>query len=312
MQLKYKFIFAILLVIGVIAAVALYIYGTNIAVLDPKGIVAEKQRNLIIITTLLGLVIILPVYIMTFAIAWKYRASNTKAKYTPDWDHHPLAEFIWWAIPCLIILILAVITWQSSHDLDPYKPLASTKKPLKVQVVALPWKWLFIYPEYNIASVNYLHIPVDTPINFEITSDAPMNSFWIPQLGGQVYAMAGMNARLHLMASEAGSYQGSSANISGVGFSGMKFTTDASELNDFDDWIKIAQTSSKDLDVQEYKRLVRPSENNLVTYYNLKNNDLYNKIIMKYMMPNGHQMGLPNDIEPATPDTAGDGYGKHH
>ena len=132
----------------------------------------------------LSLIVVIPVYIMLFLFAWKYREGNTKAKYSPDWDHSALLETIWWTVPLLLITILSVVTWNSSHDLDPFRPLNSSVKPVKIQVVALQWKWLFIYPEQNIASVNYVEFPVNTPVDFEITADAPMNSFWIPQVGG--------------------------------------------------------------------------------------------------------------------------------
>src|SRR5688572_21939694 len=175
------------------------VLGANVAVLEPAGSIAERQRGLIIFASLLSLIVVVPVFALTFYIAWKYRASNKKAKYTPDWDHHTGIEALWWAIPLALITILSVITYKTSHELDPFRPIASDKKPLTVQVVALQWKWLFIYPEQNIASVNFVQFPEDRPVNFQITSDAPMNSFWIPQLGGQMYAMSGMNTKLHLI-----------------------------------------------------------------------------------------------------------------
>ena len=180
-----------------------------------------------IFAALLSLVVVIPVFAMTIYIVWRYRESNQKAKYSPDWDHNSKVETIWWLIPTLLIVVLSVVTWNSSHSLDPFKPIKSSVKPLRVQVIALQWKWLFIYPEQGVASTNILELPVDRPINFEVTADAPMNSFWIPQLGGQIYAMAGMSTQLHLMASEAGTYAGASANLSGKGFAKMKFDTKA-------------------------------------------------------------------------------------
>src|SRR5476649_775967 len=178
----------------------------TIAVLSPKGQIADKERHLIILATLLMLIVVVPVYVMMFVIAWKYREGNTKARYTPDWDHSNGLEFLWWAIPMAIIAVLSVITFKSSHELDPFKALSSTKPPITIQVVALQWKWLFIYPNQNIASVNYFRMPANTPVDFEITADSPMNSFWIPQLGGQIYAMPGMSTELHLMADGVGKY----------------------------------------------------------------------------------------------------------
>ena len=218
MMNKSKFIAIGLLILGAIAGVALLLHGHTIDVLVPKGTIAKKELDLLVTATLLMLIVVIPVFVLTFTIAWKYRASNTKAKYTPDWDHNRAIETVWWAIPFVLILILSVITWQSSHELDPFKPLASSKQPITIQVVALQWKWLFIYPEQHIATVNYVQFPVDTPVNFVITSDAPMNSFWIPQLGGQIYAMAGMSTQLHLMATDPGSYNGSSVTPQRTGF----------------------------------------------------------------------------------------------
>lgn len=228
------------LAIGVIlggAATALvvwYVLSHDIAVLNPEGLIGQKQRDLLIFATLLSMIVIVPVFVMTGLIAWRYRASNTKATYSPDWDHSRLFETIWWGVPIAIILVLGVVTWKSSHDLDPYRALDSDVKPLRVQVIAMQWKWLFIYPEQEIASVNYLQIPEKTPINFEITADAPMNAFWIPKLGSQVYAMNGMTTKLHLIANNQGTYRGSSANISGEGFADMVFSTVATSKDDFD------------------------------------------------------------------------------
>lgn len=307
MSTKFKFLLSVLFVIGVVTAFLGYVQTHDIAVLNPKGVVAEKERNLLVFTTALAMVVIVPVYIMTFAIAWKYRAGNKRAKYTPDWDGNSKLEFAWWAIPCAIILTLSVITWNSSHDLDPYKPLSSTKDPVRIQVIALNWKWLFIYPEHNIASVNYLQIPEDTPVNFELTADAPMNSFWIPELGGQIYTMAGMSTKLHLQADEQGSYRGSSANLSGVGFAGMNFTAKATSQGDFDQWVQNIKSSSQILSLDDYNKLAKPSENHPVAAFSPIENDLYNTVIMKYMMP-----GAQSRNAPATPDTPGDGSGHEH
>jgi cytochrome o ubiquinol oxidase subunit II len=280
---KHKLILGLLLAFGIILLFALLIRGNNVAIFNPKGIIATKQRNLIVTTVLLSLIVVIPVYIMVFTIALKYRETNKKAKYTPDWDHSRLLETVWWGVPCAIILVLAVITWNSSHDLDPFKALKSDKKPLTVQVVALQWKWLFIYPEQHIASVNFMQLPEDTPINFEITSDAPMNSFWIPQLGGQVYAMSGMSTKLHLMADEPGDYSGVSANVSGEGFAGMKFIARAGSQTDFDQWVAATRQTQNPLGSAEYEELAKPSQNSPPIYYSSYEDGLYNTIIMKYM-----------------------------
>lgn len=275
------------IIASVLLAVGVFI-GFNrdsFLVLNPAGEVASQQRELMIIATLLMLIVVIPVFFMTFFFAWRYRESNHKAKYRPDWSHNSLAEFTWWTVPLIIISVLGVIIWQSSHALDPYKPLAGDKKPLTVQVVALEWKWLFIYPEYNIATVNYLQIPEKTPVNFEITADAPMNSFWIPQLGGQVYAMAGMETKLHLIADKTGEYEGSSANLSGSGFSGMKFQAEATSESDFFKWINGVQLSPEHLTMDKYNELAQPSKDNPPAIYQLEQKDLHDKIMMKYMQP---------------------------
>ena len=272
-------------IIGLVWLLYSYLHTHNIAVLNPKGIIADKQRNLIVLSSLLMLLVIIPVYILTAVFAWRYRATNKNAHYTPNWDHNPVFEVVWWAIPSTIILSLAIIAWISTHQLDPFKPLDSPTKPLTIQVVALEWKWLFIYPEQNIASVNYVQFPKDTPITFEITSDAPMNSFWIPQLGGQIYAMSGMVTQLHLQANAEGKFAGSSANLSGAGFAGMKFTAEAVSEDAFQKWVQTVKYTPTRLDLQEYKKLSQPSQNNPVAYYSSTEKDLQSTIVMKYMMP---------------------------
>ena len=275
-----------LFVVAALAAIAasfLVLHGGDLAVLNPKGPVAEKQRNLIMFAVLLSILVIIPVFILTFTIAWKYRATNIAARYTPDWDHNYKLEAVWWAIPCAIIVILGVITWQSSHDLDPFKPLVSSVHPITIQVVALQWKWLFIYPDKHIATVNYFKFPAGTPVNFQITSDAPMNSFWIPELGGQIYAMSGMSSQLHLAANSVGTYNGSSANLSGRGFAGMKFIAESTSQADFDRWVSEVRKTPNRLDDVSYSKLQEPSENNAHSAYAWVQDNLYDKVMTKYM-----------------------------
>jgi cytochrome o ubiquinol oxidase subunit 2 len=274
-----------LLIITLVSVIVWYVSSLHIAVLNPKGIIALKERNLLAFTTILGFIVVIPVFIMAIAIAWRYREGNTKAAYTPNWSTNRLAESIWWGIPIVIILILSVVTWTSTHELDPQKALASDIKPLTIKVVALDWKWLFIYPEQNIATVNYIQFPAHTPITFDITADAPMNSFWIPQLGGQIYAMPGMTTHLHLDATENGDYQGSSANISGSGFATMKFTARASSASDFTTWVKQAKQSPDSLTMDAYAKLAAPSKSNPAHLYRSSAAGLYDTIVMKYMMP---------------------------
>lgn len=285
MKNKLPTILLSLIALGVVSFLVWFLFNGNIAMLDTKGLIASQQRDLLLFTTGLMLLVALPVFVLTFFIAWKYREGNKKAKYTPNWDSHKLIEVLWWGIPGAIILVLAIVTWVSSHTLDPYRAIESDKKPLTIQVVALQWKWLFIYPEQKIASVNLVQFPEDTPINFEITSDAPMNSFWIPQLGGQVYAMSGMKTQLHLMADEPGSYNGSSGNISGEGFAGMDFVAKASTDAEFKQWIKDVRASKDILNKETYYTLSQPSKDNPSTLYAVVDHKLYDTIIMKYMMP---------------------------
>lgn len=288
MKTRFQLVLGIALALGFVTAGGFLLQSGQFPLLEPKGLIANEQFNLLLIATLLMLIIVIPVFVMTFYIAWKYRASNTKARYTPDWDHNTVAEFTWWAVPSAIILVLGILIWQSSHELDPYKPLDSAVKPITVQVVALEWKWLFIYPEQGIASVNMLRFPEQTPVNFEITADAPMNSFWIPELGGQIYAMPGMKTRLHLQADAPGTFNGSSANLSGEGFANMRFKAESLSRTDFDQWVQSVQRSPSALTAGQYAQLAVPSQKAAPTAYVLRDPRLYNDIIMKYMMPMPH------------------------
>ncbi len=274
---------AVLLVVVLAGA---YLHGQAIPVLQPAGQIGQKERNLIIFGVALSLLVVVPVFGILGVVAWKYREGNTKKqRYSPELAGSRVAETIWWLVPSLMILIIAVVTWQSSYALDPFKSLSSTQKPLTVQVVALNWKWLFIYPAQHIATVNYVQFPVGTPVNFQITSDAVMNSFWVPSLGGQMYAMPGMSTQLHLMTDKLGSYKGSSANISGKGFADMKFTATAISTPEFETWIKSAQASGSPLTEAVYTGLAADSTNNPRATYSATSVGLYDTIQMKYMMP---------------------------
>lgn len=279
-----KIIFALLVVGAIIFGVTILLRGSNIDILNPQGAIAKKEYHLIMFTLLLSLVVVVPVFAMLVIFSLKYRESNKKAVYRPNWDGNRLLETLWWGIPCIIIVILSVVTWQSSHELDPYKDLDSSVAPVHVQVVSLQWKWLFIYPDQKIASVNELVIPEKTPINFTITSDAPMNSFWVPSLGSQVYAMSGMSTKLRLIADRTGEYRGSSANISGRGFADMNFIVKSRTKADFDAWAQEAK-GRQGLDESSYALLAQPGTLKQPLSYALKDEGLYDKIIMKYMMP---------------------------
>jgi cytochrome o ubiquinol oxidase subunit 2 len=256
-----------------------------IAILFPDGRIALEQRNLMLILQAIMLLVVIPVYILTYFFSWKYRAHNPQGQYDPDLVDSKLAEVIWWGLPCVLTIVIAILTWQKTYELDPFKPLQSDKKPLTIQVVALQWKWLFIYPEERIATLNYLQFPEKTPIHFEITADAPMNSFWIPQLGGQIYAMPKMKTELNLIADKAGDFRGSSANLSGEGFAGMHFIARASSDQEYLDWVAKTKQSGISLDFENYTTLAKPSQNDPVASYQLTEDNLFNQILMKYMYP---------------------------
>ena len=256
--------------------------GCDFLLFDPKGPIAAEQMDLIIFSFLIMMIVVIPVFIMTIGFAIKYRANNEKSRYTPDWEHSSLIEVIVWSVPLVIIIILAIITYRTSFSLDPRKALESDKETLRIQVVALDWKWLFIYPEQEIAVVNELAIPVDQPVEFLITSDTVMNSFFVPQLGSMIYAMAGMENQLHLLADEEGVYRGMSANYSGFGFSGMKF--DAHALNDtnFDQWVNKVKGSPDVLTKDAYLKLTTKTKDHPVEYYSSVNPLMFNRIIERY------------------------------
>ena len=274
----------------------LLIQGKDIALFNPAGPVGEQQKNLFIFTTILGMAVVIPVFIITFTFAWKYRESNTKAKYTPEVGSNHILEIIWWGIPIIIILILAILTWQTSHSLDPYKKLDSPKEALKVQVVSLQWKWLFIYPDQNIATVNELHIPTGRPVDFEITADSPMNGFWIPKLGTQVYAMNGMTTKLSLQADKAGMYRGQSNNISGEGYADMHFDVVAVDDKAFNAWADKAMDNDG-IDWTTYQELAKPSTISEPRTYMLHETNLFTLILGKYMdMPDAKEEGMSHDM----------------
>ena len=264
------------------------------AVLDPKGTISLAERGLMIHAVEFMLIVAIPVYILLFFFAWRYRdrsASGTPDKkgariaYAPNWESGPMEELIWWAIPFEIILILGALTWTSTHALAPGKPLSASTTPMVVDVVALPWKWLFIYPSLGVASVNQLEMPVGQPVDFKVTADAPMNSFWIPQLGGQIYAMTGMVNDLNLVADEPGAYAGSSSNYSGSGFAQMKFTATAVSQSDFDAWVSSVKGTDTMLDRSAYTKLAAPSVMSAPTSYAKVDPSLYDTIVKQFMDP---------------------------
>jgi cytochrome o ubiquinol oxidase subunit 2 len=272
---------------------SLCLSGCKLDVLDPKGAIGLAEKSLIATSTFVMLLVVIPVVVLTLVFAWRYRSTNRNATYAPKWAHSTAIEVVVWTIPALIILYLAILTWKTTHELDPYRPIESAVKPIEVQVVALDWKWLFIYPELGIATVNQVAFPVGTPVNFRITSDSVMNSFFIPQLGSQIYAMAGMQTRLHLIADHAGDFAGVSANYSGRGYSDMKFRALAMNQADFDTWVAKLKSSPERLDMNAYWTMAKPSEKDPVRYFSTVDPKLFNNIVGKYN--NGHVLDLQDD-----------------
>lgn len=267
----------------------------DVALLNPKGLIAGEQRDLILLTTIVMMLIAVPTLFLFYYFAWKYRESNEKATYDPDTRRGRFFMFSIWAIPGVFMVVLAGIMWPATHRLEPKKSIAADAKPLTIQVVAMRWKWLFIYPEEKIATVNFVQVPAGTPVQFELTADeSPMSSFWIPHLGGQLYAMTGHVNRLNLMAETLGDYPGSSAELNGAGFAGMKFIARASSIESYDSWVKEVQLNSAVLDSTVYEKLVSPSENNPSAFYILADTDLYDKVVMKYTGSHAHQNNQQN------------------
>lgn len=249
-------------------------------IMDPQGPVASAERLLMINSTEIMAVVVVPVIIATLAVAWWYRAGNTRANHSPEWAFEGAIEFVVWAIPALVVILIGGVCWIGAHELDPKAPLASYEvKPLRVDVVALDWKWLFIYPEQQIATVNQLVIPAGKPVNFELTSATVMNSFFVPQLGSQIYTMGGMTTHLNLMANKPGKFQGFSANFSGDGFADMRFIVSAVPAGDFDGWVTKVRGAGSPLDDAGYAQLTKPSEKVPPTTYRSVDPDLFGRIV---------------------------------
>jgi cytochrome o ubiquinol oxidase subunit 2 len=279
--------------------------GCNTVLMHPAGAVASQQGHLIVVATVLMLLVIVPVMALTVLFAWRYRKSNSSATYLPDWDHSTQLELVIWAAPLLIIIALGAVTWISTHTLDPYRPLrridaghavTAEMKPLTVEVVALDWKWLFIYPDQGIATVNELAAPVNVPITFKITASTVMNSFFIPSLAGQIYAMPGMETQLHAVMNQAGEYDGFSANYSGAGFSDMHFKFHGVSAAEFAQWVAQAKAGGQTLDRARYLQLERPSEREPVQRFARVSEGLYAGVLDRTltggnvgMMKNGAQ-----------------------
>jgi cytochrome o ubiquinol oxidase subunit 2 len=281
--------------------------GCNEGVLDPHGPVGAAEKLILINSLGIMLAIVIPTILATLGIAWWFRASNTKATYWPDWEYSGRIEMIVWAIPAMVVLLLGGIGWVGSHDLDPPKPLVSTVKPITVEVVSLDWKWLFIYPDQGVASVNKLVVPAGTPISFRLTSASVWNSFFVPQLGTQIYTMAGMTTRLNLQADQPGIYPGLSAHFSGDGFSDMRFNVDALTPDLFNSWVARAKGAGPTLDAAGYGALAQQSKAVTPYSYRAVTPGLFDAIVAQKVPAAGAPTGgYPTpDVSPRSPNGQG-------
>jgi len=248
------------ILLAVVLVSAATLGGCTEGVLDPKGPIAAAERQIMFNSLGIMLAIVIPTILATLGVAYWFRSSNKRARYLPDFEYSGRLEMLVWSIPAMTVLLVGGVAWVGSHDLDPRKPIASTIKPLTVQVVSLDWKWLFIYPDQGVATVNQLTIPIGKPVSFELTSSGVMNSFFVPQLGSQIYTMAGMVTRLQLQADFPGTYRGLSAQYSGNGFADMRFNVDAVPAENFAQWVDATRSAGPVLDTQAYAALTKPSK----------------------------------------------------
>jgi len=271
--------------IAFVMAGAIGLSGCNTGIFDPVGPVGSAEKSILIDSLGIMLAIVLPTIVAIVAFAWWYRASNGRARYLPDWEYSGRIEMVVWGIPLLVIMLLGGVAWIGSHDLDPAKPLASSTKPLKIQVVSLDWKWLFIYPDQKIASVNELVVPVGTPVHFSLTSASVMSAFFIPQLGSMIYTMNGMTTQLNLQADRTGIFHGLSAHYNGDGFSDMHFDTRVVSAAEFSTWAQKAAGSILALDDQSYGELSKQTIHVTPFTFRLENPNLFHEIVMQTLPP---------------------------
>ena len=276
--------------------------GCQVALLDPKGAVGLAERSILIDSLAIMLAIVIPTIVGTLAFAWWFRSSNARARYLPEWAYSGRVELVVWGIPLLTIMLLGGVAWVSAHELDPAVPIASKSPPLEIQAVSLDWKWLFIYPGQQIASVNELVVPADVPLHFSLTSASVMNAFFVPQLGSMIYTMNGMATQLYLQADAPGEFRGLSAHYSGDGFSDMHFNVRALPADQFASWVAATRKAGPTLDADSYTSLARQSANVKPYTYAQADPKLFPRIVSQQQAPApGPQIGTPSvDVSPRT------------
>jgi len=274
-----------------ITSVTMLLASCNEGVLDPQGPVGKAERVILYDATAIMLAVVIPVIVFTLVFVWWFRARNTRARYRPEWEYSGRIEMIIWSIPALIILFLGGIAWTGSHDLDPPRPLAESTAPLDIEVISLDWRWLFIYPHEGIASLNRLVVPAGVPLRFRLTSTTVMNSFFVPQLGSQIYTMPNMVTRLNLQADHPGTFEGLSAQFSGDGFSDMRFDLVSTEAEAFKDWVNTTKTKGGVLDAGTFEELVKPAKPDGTQTYAQVSEGLFDRISSGHMAAVAPQRG---------------------
>ena len=277
--------------------------------MDPVGPIGETERDITLLTILLMAFVFIPILGMTIAIAWRYRSTSTSSKYTPDWDHSWLVELFAWGGPIIILIILAVMTWISTHDLDPYKAIDSDAKPIRINAVATDWKWLFVYPEENVASVNEFAFPKNVPLEIHLTSNSVMNAFMIQRMGTQIFAMSGMRTKLHLMSRETGNFDGGNYQYTGDGFSKMRFVARGMTKAGYQQWLDKVRAQGQPLDMAKFKKFAEPSVVEDAVYFSPVQDELFWKVIDQFHTPGKSDVVHATSSHDILPDS---GTGAEH
>ncbi|MBH03951.1 MAG: ubiquinol oxidase subunit II [Xanthomonadales bacterium] len=277
--------------------------------MNPVGPIGETERDITLLTILLMAFVFIPILGMTIAIAWRYRSTSTNSKYTPDWDHSWLVELFAWGGPIIILIILAVMTWISTHDLDPYKAIDSDAKPIRINAVATDWKWLFVYPEENVASVNEFAFPKNVPLEIHLTSNSVMNAFMIQRMGTQIFAMSGMRTKLHLMSRETGNFDGGNYQYTGDGFSKMRFVARGMTKAGYQQWLDKVRAQGQPLDMAKFKKFAEPSVVEDAVYFSPVQDELFWKVIDQFHTPGKSDVVHATSSHDILPDS---GTGAEH